>query len=92
MATSLQKAGYGWFRKFSQQNERAIADKTLFDVIRDRRIYHSGEVDLEDHISNCNAEYKGENKMRLIKKSETRKIDLAVCLSMCTSEILRLNV
>lgn len=92
MSTSLQKLGVGWFRKFSQQNERAVADKTLFDIIRDKRIYHAGDVDLEEHISNCNAEYKGESKMRLVKKSENRKIDLAVCLSMACSEALRLNL
>lgn len=92
MATNLQKEGVGWFRKFSQSNERAIGDKTLYDLIRDKRVYHSGEVDLEEHISNCNAEYKGESRMRLVKKSETRKIDLAVCLSMACSEALRLNL
>lgn len=92
MSQNLQKQGVGWFRKFSQQNERAVADKTLYDLIRDRRIYHSGELDLAEHISNCNAEYKGESKMRLVKKSDARKIDLAVCLSMACSEALRLNL
>jgi phage terminase large subunit-like protein len=92
LATTMIHDGVGWFRKFPQGAPRAIADKTLFDLIRDRRIYHSGEPDLEEHILNCNAVQEGETKMRLIKKSESRKIDLAVCLSMAASEALRLNM
>lgn len=92
MATNLQRDGVGWFRKFSQQNERAVADKTLYDLIRDKRIYHSGDADLEEHISNCNAEHKGDLKLRLVKKADNRHIDLAVCLSMACSEALRLNL
>jgi phage terminase large subunit-like protein len=89
---SLQRDGVGWFRQFGQQGDRAIADKTLYDLIRDRRIYHSGEADLEEHIGNCNAEQKSENKMRLIKKSDSRHIDMAVALSMASAEALRLNL
>lgn len=67
---------------FPQGKDRLIADKKLQDAIRDRRIRHSGEPDLTEHIKNASAKQEGENKLRLVKQSEESKIDLAVCLSM----------
>lgn len=66
---------------FKQGQERAIADKQLFDMIRDRRIHHNGDPDLAEHINNANRKAEGD-KIRIIKRSQSLKIDLAVALSM----------
>ena len=90
--TRLQKEGVAWFRPFPQGIDRLKADKGLYDMIRDRRIRHDGNTDLREHIANCNAKSgkDEDSKLRIVKKSESRKIDLAVCLSMGAHECLRL--
>lgn len=69
---------------FSQATERLVADKALQDLIRDRRIRHPGYQDLTDHVTGANSKTEGD-KLRIIKRSPTIKIDLAVCLSMAAS-------
>ena len=69
-------------RKFSQSSPRAIADKRLFDLIRDRKLQHRDEADMNDHIRNSNRKPEDENKLRIIKRAPQYKIDLAVALSM----------
>jgi len=93
-ATRLQKEGVAWFRPFPQGVDRLKADKLLFDIIRDRRIRHSGNPNVREHIQNANAKQSKDEdtKMRIVKKSESRHIDLAVCLSMAAAECLRLNL
>jgi phage terminase large subunit-like protein len=93
-ATRLGNERVAWFRKFSQQAERLVADKTLYDLIRDGRICHDGDPDLRSHIQNSNArlEKDQDSKLRIVKKSQNRKIDLAVALSMACSECLRLRL
>lgn len=83
-----------WCRKFSQQAERAVADKALFDAIRDQRIHHNGDPDLKNHIRNCGAKIpKDDNtRLRIVKKAAKSKIDYAVALSMATHECFRLNL
>lgn len=70
-------------KAFNQGTDRLIADKRLFDMIRERRIAHSGEIDLGEHIQNANAKSEGE-KLRIVKRDDLHKIDLAVALSMAT--------
>jgi phage terminase large subunit-like protein len=93
-ATDLRNEGLAWLREFPQGEDRLKADKGLVDLVRERRLHHRGDAELGQHIGNCNAKAAPEqdNKLRLIKKAEDRKIDLAVCLSMAASECLRLNV
>lgn len=93
MAQRLRRDKVTWLKKFDQGMARAAADKQLYDCIRDRRIFHSGEPDLTAHIKNANADInKHENVLRLIKRSEHLKIDAAVALSMAVHEALRLNL
>lgn len=94
MATRLQKEGVAWFRSFGQGEERLKADKDLWTMIMNRRIRHDGNLDLREHIGNCNAKQSRDEdtKLRLVKKADTRKIDLAVCCSMMAKEVLRLNL
>jgi len=89
-----KKTPAAWYREFGQGEERALADKRLYDLIRDKRVHHSGNPQLREHIQNCVAKIpKGEdNKLRLEKKGASRKIDGAVALSMACAECLRLNL
>lgn len=72
---------------FGQTTPRLVADKGLFDLIRGRRVAHSGEKDLGEHIQNANRKSDGESKLRLVKRAEHMKIDLAVCLSMGAARV-----
>ncbi len=93
-ATRLMQQGVAWFRSFSQGEERLKADKSLYDMIAHRRIRHDGNLDLRSHLTNANAKQAAneDTRLRMVKKSNTRKIDLAVCLSMGSQEVLRLNL
>lgn len=94
LMTNLRNEGVVWCRSFGQQADRSIADKQLFDLIRDRRIRHVGDAVLEEHIANCAAKIPPDDntRLRLIKKATKSKIDAAVSLSMATAECLRLNL
>lgn len=94
LMTDLVHDGVAWCRPFSQAGDRAVADKQLYDVIRDRRLPHNTGLDFEEHIRNAAAKtLKDEDsKLRLIKKGPATKIDLVVATSMAVSECLRLNL
>ena len=93
MAGRLRKEGLGWFKAFSQVKDRLIADSQLRQMIMERRIHHSGEHDLKEHIGNANAKIDPEErKIRIVKRSELLKVDLAVALSMANGECMRLNL
>jgi phage terminase large subunit-like protein len=91
LATRLRRDGVAWFREFSQGQDRLIADKNLYDAIRDRRITHDGNTDLAAHIRNANAKTEGD-KLRIVKRAEHLKVDCAVALSMAHAEARRLNL
>lgn len=94
MANRLQRDGVGWFKSFSQGSERAVADKQLYDNIRDRRVHHNGlQPELTAHLMNANRKPELENMLRLIKREATGSpIDAAVALSMANREARRLNI
>lgn len=89
MANRLSSLAF--FESFNQGLDRAIADKRLYDIIRDRRIEHQGEVDLRDHLQNANR--KPEDRyLRIVKRSQKYKIDLGVALSMAVDRALYYNL
>jgi phage terminase large subunit-like protein len=69
-------------RVFNQAGPRAIADKRLFDMIRERRVQHKNDPDLNAHVKNSNRKPDDDNKLRIIKRTPEGKIDLCVTLSM----------
>lgn len=69
-------------REFNQGAPRAIADKRLFDLIRERRIQHYSDPDLNAHIKAANRKPEDDNKLRIIKRTPEDKIDLTVATSM----------
>lgn len=94
MMTDLTHDAVAWCRPFSQAADRSRADKQLYDLIRDRMIAHDGDTDLRQHVQNCaGKQLKDEDtKLRIIKKAQQAKIDLAVATSMAVYECLRLNL
>lgn len=94
MATRLKQEGLAWLRPFGQQNERLLADSQFRTLIRDKRFWHRGEADLRDHVlaANADVDQGKDNKLRIVKRSESSKIDLCVTASMGSYELLRLNL
>jgi phage terminase large subunit-like protein len=83
MMQSLRSEGNVFTHAFTQNTQRNIADKELYDMIKGRKIYHNGDPDLREHIRNANQKVTGdERSMRIVKRSDDLKIDLAICLSM----------
>lgn len=93
MAMRMKGENIAWFHEFSQGNDRLKADSQFRDLIRDRRFWHRGEEDLREHIQNANAKLDPQDsKVRMVKRAEKLKIDLGVCASMGSHELLRLNL
>ncbi|MCJ7744596.1 MAG: phage terminase family protein, partial [Dehalococcoidales bacterium] len=92
-ASQIRKEGSVWLKEFGQTNLREQADRFLYDLIIQRKLWHDGDKDLRDHISNSDRKLSVDGKrMRLVKRMDSQKIDLAVSLSMATWQIMRLNV
>ena len=91
--SELKKEGLAWFRSFPQGEARLNADSQLRSMIRERKLWHRGEHELREHIHNSDAKIDPEDsKIRIVKRAEKLKIDLAVTTSMGGYEVLRLNL
>lgn len=91
MASRLSREGVAYFRPFPQGAPRLVADKGLYDLIRDRRIIHDGNHALSEHVRNANRKAEGDN-LRIVKRKVDLKIDLCVATSMAAAEAKRLNI
>lgn len=91
-----------WFYPFSQHTGRAVADKTLYDYIMQRKIQWDGtdvnQMDrgqgvetLYKHVTQAGSE-STKGGLRLRKLTQASKIDGAVALSMAVSRALSLNI
>lgn len=76
------------FKEFNQGAERLVADRALYDMIRDVRIVHADNPDLNQHVKNAARKEQGDNKLRIIKKNSKLPIDLTVCASMASHAAL----
>ena len=86
-ATRLSNEGVVYCHEFTQQGMRLEADKALYDMVLARRVAHSGQPELREHILNANRKRENDPltdipKLRLVKRNSNMHIDLAVCLSM----------
>lgn len=90
LMTDLRNDGIVWCRVFSQGANREVADKMLYDMIRDRRITHNAGPDFDEHIMAAAAKETSNEKMRIVKKGNTQHVDLLVALSMAVYECMRL--
>src|SRR3990167_203674 len=85
--------GLAWFSEFSQAAERLVADKRLLDLIIQRRAQHDGNPSLRQHIENADKKEDPETRrLRIVKRHEALKIDLAVSGSMAAHRCLELNL
>lgn len=85
MANRLRQDLVANVRAFNQGKDRLIADKALQSMIRDRMILHAGEPNLREHLNNANGQASEDGHgLRLVKRNDYNKIDLAVALSMAT--------
>lgn len=82
MAGRLKRELVVHMKPFPQGGARLKADKLLYDTIREKRVHHDGDYHLREHILNANSKEEGDNKMRIVKRSDEMKIDLCVALSM----------
>jgi phage terminase large subunit-like protein len=93
MSMRLKHEGLAWIRAFSQGQDRLMADSQLRDLIRDRRFWHRGEPVLIEHLQNADAKIDDQDsKVRLVKRAERMKIDVAVAASMGSYTLLYLNL
>ncbi len=83
-----------WCEPFNQGAPRLTSDRQLYDVIVKRLLHHRNEEVLREHIRNSKAKYEKDqdSRLRLIKKAQNKKIDLAVCASMGVNRCLYLNL
>lgn len=86
MMQRIQRSGVVLTQKFSQQAQRAIADYSLLQRIMNRGIVHANQFAvLTNHLDNANRKTdKIERQLRIIKRSNSKKIDAAVALSMAS--------
>lgn len=92
-ASRFKQEGLAWFRAFNQGQDRLLADSQFRDLIRDRRFWHRGEEDLIAHLQNANAKIdEQDSKVRIVKRVDRLKIDLAVAASMGCHILLYLNL
>lgn len=94
IAQQQRRDGVTWWKPFGQQKDRLIADSMLRDLIMKRHIWHDGNQILAEHIMNAGAKIDGEDehKIRIIKKSPEKKVDLVVALSMGVKRNLELSL
>jgi phage terminase large subunit-like protein len=82
-----------FFEEFNQTNKRLVADKAFRDAIRERSFQHDGNLDLREHVLNANAQADTDtNKLRIVKRNDALKIDLAVCASMSSYEAEKMGL
>lgn len=68
--------------RFTQVSKRVVADTSLLDRIRSARLKVRRGSPLAAHLENADAKIVGGKNIRIVKRTERLKIDLAVSLSM----------
>jgi hypothetical protein len=76
--------------EFNQGPDRLEADMQLRALVMNRRIEYIGEQpDLTEHIDNADVKVSEDRRLRLVKRHEAAKIDLAVALAMAAYKCLK---
>jgi len=94
MMQRLRREAIVWCEPFNQKEDRLKADNGLRDAIIHRRLWHDGNKQLREHIDNAasRTQPREDSKLRMEKKTQSRKIDLAVALSMAHHQCLYLRL
>lgn len=97
MMQRLNREGLTWIKKFLQGNDRLVSDAQLYSVIVTGRLSWNfanpeDAATMRQHIRNANAKLQkdDDSKMRLKKKGEKLKIDLAVAASMAIARCMKI--
>lgn len=92
-ASTLAKEGIAWFKEFPQGPQRAKADSDLLNAVIQATIHHDGTLAaLKKHLHNADRKKDPETRqVRLVKRNDSLKIDLAVCASMANYTIQKLD-
>ena len=83
-----------WCFPFPQGREREIADSQMHKLALRGQLTHTGIAELGEHVLNARAKLSKDedSRMRMIKRSPSRKIDLAVAASMAIDRCRYLNI
>jgi len=81
-----------FWEAFNQGAPRLEADANLYHLIRENKIAHPNFLELNEQVKNANSQSDGESKMRIVKRSESQKIDSVVALSMASFIAKKLNL
>lgn len=79
---SIASEEYVNVRAFPQGADRAVSDKRLYDLIKNRGIDHGGIPVLDQHVKNANRKPEDEKYLRIVKRKPELKIDACVAASM----------
>jgi hypothetical protein len=78
--------------EFKQGVDRLASDKQLLDLVISRLIGWSKDITnhelLRKHLDNADKKLNKDGNLRIVKRAESLKIDLAVCLSMASARAL----
>jgi hypothetical protein len=74
--------------KFSQMGKRDAADTMLYKAILTGGLLHGESMDLREAVDNADIDRKDDNRLRIIKRRESLKIDAAVAASMAHYELI----
>jgi phage terminase large subunit-like protein len=94
MGTDLSREAVCWSRPFNQGIEREKADYQYYTMVRDKAIEHIGDPDAEEHFKNAGTKMSKDEdtKLRIVKRSKDKHIDITVASSMAAAECKRLNL
>lgn len=94
MMQRFRRKGKVRCRAFNQQQERLVADRQLFDLSMNGQISYPPDLDpaFRQHLANANAKLQRDedSKMRVVKKTAGRPIDLVVAASMAVHRCMKL--
>ncbi len=89
----FRNARIAWMKEFGQISERTESDSDLLQLILSRRIVHNNDSILREHIENADRKVSDDgNKIRIVKRLDSLKVDAAVALSMACKRCLYLNI
>jgi hypothetical protein len=93
MLTELRDEGKVYAKAFDQGRDRLEADAQFRQLIVNRRIAHDGNAALSEHVRNANIAVDPQSrKLRIVKREQVLKIDLAVCASMASYAALAIDM
>jgi hypothetical protein len=96
MGTRLMTKGIVFTEAFNQGPRREHADKGLLDLILARRLLHDGNEALRQAAANADRRITGdsvqEKKLRIVKRSQSLKIDPLIAAGMACDEALKLGL